>query len=323
MLLIISDLQDDSVSMVVRRFEERGVPVLWWDEADFPERTVVSTELAAGSCRQIMTHEGVSHDLAEVTAVWHRRPNPPAASSVTDPSQRAYAEEVARQVLQGVYELMPTDRWMPARPKHMIRMDNKLFHLRRAVELGFTIPDTVVGNDPEQLVPAWHRAGGRLISKSPDYRPFTVRGEEHHVYTTGIERRDLAGRHRIRHTPVILQPNLAKAVELRVTVVGERAFSAEIDSQSSRLTSQDWRHYEDLSVAYRPHPLPPAVEKRCLRLVASLGLSYGAIDLILTPDGEYVFLELNVSGQWAFVELRTGLPIGDAIVDWLTEGRSS
>jgi hypothetical protein len=323
MLLIISDLRDDSVSMIVDRLEERGVPVLWWDEADFPERTLVSTEMLDGGCRQIMTHRGVRHDLAEVTAVWHRRPNPPSASRVPDASQRAYAEEMARQMLDGVYDLMPTDHWMPARPKHMTRMDNKLLHLRRAVELGFTIPDTVVGNDPAQLVPAWRRSQGRLISKSLDFRPFFIYGEDHHTYTTKIERRDLAGRHRIRHSPVILQPNLPKAVELRVTVVGQRVFSAEIDSQASRLTRQDWRHYEDLSVEYRPHPLPEPVEKRCLRLVASLGLSYGAIDLVLTPDGEYVFLELNVSGQWAFVELRAGLPISDAIADWLAERESS
>ncbi|ETK30649.1 MvdC/MvdD family ATP grasp protein [Microbispora sp. ATCC PTA-5024] len=322
MLLIISDPRDDSVRMVVRRLAERDVPFLWWDEADFPERTLIGTRLSGEGWRQSLTHGGTTYDLAEVTAVWHRRPNPPSAPSVADQSQRAYAEQMARQMLHGVYELMPAERWMPARPKDLARVDNKLLHLRRAVELGFTVPDTVIGNDPGDLVPAWRRSGGRLISKALDFRPFFIDGEVHHVYTTKIERRDLAGRHRVRHCPVILQPNLAKAVELRVTVVGDRVFSAEIDSQSSRLTSQDWRHYEDLGVAYRPHPLPAEVEKRCLRLVGSLGLSYGAVDLILTPDGEYVFLELNVSGQWAFVELRAGLPIGDAIAGWLTEGRS-
>ncbi|GAA2858832.1 hypothetical protein GCM10010517_17310 [Streptosporangium fragile] len=319
MLLIISNPRDDSADMVVSKIEGRGVPVLWWDEADFPERTTVSTEMLGGRCRQTLTHRGVSHDLAKVTAVWHRRPGPPAATSVTDPTQRAYAEETARRLLHGVYDLMPARRWMPARPKDMVRVDDKLLHLRRAAELGFAIPDTVAGNDPGRLVPAWHRAGGRLISKTFDHRPFGVRGEEHHIYTTEVNRRDLAGRHRIRHAPVILQPNLAKAVELRVTVVGERVFTAQIDSQSSRLTRQDWRHYDDPGVAYAPHRLPPAVEERCLRLVASFGLSYGAVDLVLTPDGEYVFLDLNVTGQWAFVELLAGLPISAAIADWLTQ----
>jgi hypothetical protein len=37
-----------------------------------------------------------------------------------------------------------------------------------------------------------------------------------------------------------------------------------------------------------------------------MGLIYGAIDMRLTPDGRYVFLEINPAGQWLFVEHRTG-----------------
>jgi glutathione synthase/RimK-type ligase-like ATP-grasp enzyme len=53
---------------------------------------------------------------------------------------------------------------------------------------------------------------------------------------------------------------------------------------------------------------------RLLALTASFGLIYGAIDLRLTPEGEYVFLEINPAGQWLFIELRTGQPITDALV---------
>jgi len=45
-----------------------------------------------------------------------------------------------------------------------------------------------------------------------------------------------------------------------------------------------------------PHPLrgdalPEEVRQRCLAFVHSYGLEYGALDLIVTPEGEYVFLE--------------------------------
>jgi hypothetical protein len=36
--------------------------------------------------------------------------------------------------------------------------------------------------------------------------------------------------------------------------------------------------------------------------------------MIVTPDGGYVFLELNPNGQWLWIELITGAPITDAIV---------
>ncbi len=51
------------------------------------------------------------------------------------------------------------------------------------------------------------------------------------------------------------------------------------------------------------------VEARLRALMTRLGLVYGAIDMRLTPDGHYIFLEINPSGQWLFVEERSGQPI--------------
>ncbi|MGW5262698.1 MvdC/MvdD family ATP grasp protein [Microbispora sp. NPDC004025] len=315
--MIISGSRDDSVHAVLPKLRERGVPLLWWDEGDYPGASTLTTEHLDGRWRQTLTHRGETYDLSKVGAVWYRRPGRPSAPDVGEPSQRDFAEHVAAHALDGAYDLMVGARWMPALPRHTRAIDNKLLHLYRAAELGFTIVDTVVTNDPGELVPAWNRAGGRLVTKSIDFRQFTVDGEFGHLYTEVVPRRRLSGRHRLRHGPAMLQPQVPKAYELRVTVVGERVFAARIDSQASRLTAVDWRHYDDPKVGYSAYDLPPDVAERSVRLVAGLGLSYGALDLIVTPDGRYVFLELNVNGQWAFVEMLTGMPISDAIADWL------
>ena len=52
-----------------------------------------------------------------------------------------------------------------------------------------------------------------------------------------------------------------------------------------------------------------------------LSLTYGALDFIVTPDGEHVFLEINPSGQWGWIEEATGLAITNTIVDLLVEGK--
>jgi glutathione synthase/RimK-type ligase-like ATP-grasp enzyme len=49
---------------------------------------------------------------------------------------------------------------------------------------------------------------------------------------------------------------------------------------------------------------------------------FAAIDLIVTPNNDYTFLDANPSGQWAWIEDETGLPIAAAIADAL-EGRRS
>jgi glutathione synthase/RimK-type ligase-like ATP-grasp enzyme len=51
-----------------------------------------------------------------------------------------------------------------------------------------------------------------------------------------------------------------------------------------------------------------------------MGLVYGAIDLILTPEGEYVFVEVNPNGQYWWIERLTGLPITKRIVRLLVDG---
>ena len=67
----------------------------------------------------------------------------------------------------------------------------------------------------------------------------------------------------------------------------------------------------------RAHVLPDDVLDKLRQLMSILRLVYGAIDMRLTPDGEYVFLEVNPAGQWQFVEERTAQPITDALASYL------
>ena len=46
-------------------------------------------------------------------------------------------------------------------------------------------------------------------------------------------------------------------------------------------------------------------------------LNYGAFDLILTPNGRYIFLEINPVGEFYWLEKHAGLPISQAIADIL------
>ncbi|MGP4095957.1 hypothetical protein [Nonomuraea sp. KM90] len=294
-------------------------PVLWWDNGDFPGHSRITAAFAGGERRLLLDTGTELVDLSRVTAVWRSRPSGPRANAVADATQRAHAELQAEVLLDGVWSLLDA-RWLPGRRADELRAHNKVFHLARAIELGFTVPDTTYTNDPERLATAFDAAGGRLVAKQIAAERFEVDGAPHRAYTTVINRRHLTSRHRLRHEPVILQPYVDKAVELRVIVVGERVLAAEIDASDSPSAHEDWRHYDNDRVRYGPHRLPAEVARRCTRLVAAVGLTYAALDLIVTPGGEYVFLELNSNGAWGFVELWAGLPVSDAIAAWLMDG---
>ncbi|MEU7898591.1 hypothetical protein AB0B45_37740 [Nonomuraea sp. NPDC049152] len=297
-----------------------GTPVLWWDNGDYPGRSRITASFTGGTRRLLLDTGTETIDLSRVTAVWRSRPSgPQAAGAVTDPSQRAHVKLQAEIMLDGVWSLLDA-RWLPGRRADELRAHNKIFHLARAIELGLSVPDTTYTNDPARLTEEYESADGRLVAKQIAAERFQIDGVQHRAYTTVVTRRHLTSRHRVQHEPIILQPYVPKAVELRVIVVGEQVLAAEIDASASKTARDDWRHYDNDRVRYARHELPADVARRCARLVSDVGLTYAALDFIVTPGGEYVFLELNSNGAWGFVELWAGLPVSDAIADWLMDG---
>ena len=100
-------------------------------------------------------------------------------------------------------------------------------------------------------------------------------------------------------------------------------FAAEIHSQQSKRSRDDWRRYGLRKAPYRVHDLPKDVERSCLAIVEALGVIFGAIDMIVTPDGRYVFLEINTLGAaWLRIEELTRMPITAAICELLVEAKA-
>jgi glutathione synthase/RimK-type ligase-like ATP-grasp enzyme len=147
-------------------------------------------------------------------------------------------------------------------------------------------------------------------------------GRELVVFTSPVKPEDLTDLSGLSLCPATFQEMIPKALELRATVVGDRVMSASIDSQSSERAANDWRR-DGLRLIqdWRPYQLPQEVEEKILRLMDYFVLNYGAVDIIVTPDGRHVFLEVNPAGEFFWLERSPGLPISDAIADVLL-GRS-
>jgi glutathione synthase/RimK-type ligase-like ATP-grasp enzyme len=155
-------------------------------------------------------------------------------------------------------------------------------------------------------------AGGQLVASDAE--------EQHMVFTTLLEESDLADDESLTACPALDQRLIEKAFELRVTVVGDSVFTCRIDSQSTDDGTVDWRHAVSSGVGLEAHELDPQVARMCVALTRRLGLEFAGIDLIVTPGGDHVFLELNAAGTWAWVQRSAGLPIAAAIADNLVAG---
>lgn len=324
MILLLSRLGDDIVEPVARRLKERGARVVLFDDAQFPSQASFAVRY---SSNRGLTHElqvnGERIDLGDVRVIWDHRPGRPQPAKELPARSRRFAAEDSGRFMDDVWRSLDC-RWVPAHKDVVFRAQHKASQLELARTLGFEIPPTLITNDPSEFREFYRRHGGRIIAKvfhRGIHRLENDPSEPSPVLcmTQIVSNRDIGYAESIRYAPVIFQAYVPKRLELRVTVVGNRVLAAAIHSQDTHRTRHDWRH-EDLShTRYTPFDLPLEVEARCLKLVERLGLCYGAIDLVLTPDDRYVFLEINPSGQWRWVETMSGLPIADAIAELLME----
>ncbi|WP_432993431.1 MvdC/MvdD family ATP grasp protein [Dactylosporangium sp. CA-233914] len=320
-ILVLTAAGDVTADRVTALLTPRGADVLRLDPGSIPLGAQV--ELAAGGTapvRRWLRVGGRGVDLDGLTCVWHRRPAAPVPPhTVTDPDVRAHLAAEVKGYLDGVWRSLAC-RQVPA-PRDVIdRAERKAYHLTVAVGLGFTLPPTLMTADPERMLDFHAEHDGRIITK-PLHRavrgtPETPMGR----YSDPVTNRDLAHAATLRHAPMIVQAYVPKRLEVRVTVVGDAVFAAEIHSQATQHTRYDWRRYDHAATPLHVHRLPDTLAARCVDLVHRLGLSFGAIDLILTPEGRYVFLEINPTGQFDWLEAATGLPITQAVARLLLDG---
>ena len=99
-----------------------------------------------------------------------------------------------------------------------------------------------------------------------------------------------------------------------MTVIGSRIFAAEI-SNSNKSVSGDWRLIKN-QVSYRKINLKQGLKNKCIKLIRALGLVYGAIDFV-TKGNKFIFLEVNPTGEWGWLEKKLDFPISETIAKTL------
>lgn len=292
-----------------------GVPCDRWITGSFPRESAVSLDLCAAHTGGRIEIAGRSINLTTVRSVWYRHPSPSALPTCLNPEERRFADAEIRWALAGVFQLF--DWFWVNHPDRIRVAGSKILQLRRARELGFEIPATLVTNDPSKVRDFFD--AHRDIVYKPFSSPFFSDGEQV-CYTSPITPNEVSRVDLIRNAPGIFQKKIRKRIELRITVIGRRVFAVEIHSQQVDTAKDDWRAAPIEDLAHVPHELPPDIEERCLAYVGSFGLVFGAIDMIVTPENEYIFLENNPSGQFGWIEAQTGEPLTAALAELLITG---
>ncbi len=306
-----------TIDRVFDAVSARGVQPVRIDTDLFP----VEIELAAefrnvpdrSSYRLNYGNHSINAEL--VRAVWLRRLWQPRLSPQLSPQFQAACARESSTMLDNFWDALRHARWVD--PIDLIRAaENKLRQLRIATEIGLQIPRTIVTNSPDRVREFYHSVGGEMVAKLLTTLSTQMHGADFFLYTSRVNPEDLLALESLRHSPTIFQQLIPKRREFRVVCVGESVFSGALDAAKYADRTVDWRASSEAQ--WERGTLPDAVVKQLQTMLARLGLTCGAFDLIETPSGEYIFLEINPVGEWGMLERDLDYPIADTIAKLLT-----
>lgn len=265
--------------------------------------------LTGGSC------EKMTLPLSEIHIAWYVRENYTSPNHHALDLESRFSHNETRQALRALFSVLSCT-WINKSESIDLLNSNKLYQQMIAARCGLLVPKTIVSNSPSDVENFSDPHEGLLL-KTIGYIRLDDAGEcalysERFSYSEIVD-----GATAIRSCPIYGQEYVAKRYEHRVMIIGRRVLSCRIDSQASSMTQVDWRHYDFGNVEHKWVSLPRVVEEKLLRFMNAVDLRYGAIDMIETPSGDFVFLEVNPSGQWGWIADIAGLPIANAVAEML------
>jgi glutathione synthase/RimK-type ligase-like ATP-grasp enzyme len=311
-ILIVSNLADGHARAVISELNSLGAPVELLDLSDYPAKLTLTLAFDGRNRRFQLRRPGAGHlDLDSVGAVWWRRPGTfGLPETLTDPSHRRLALSEASTAFHGLFAAMP-GLWVNP-PALDALAGHKPYQLALAQSLGLDIPPTMMTSDPQEAHEFWRSCNGDVI-----YKQFIALPDSWSETRRLGEAEAKLGDAAIRVAPVIFQRHVAAVADLRVTIIGDEVFAAAVDVRD---LAYDVDVRMNVNARHVAHDLPDDVAEKLRALMQKLGLVYGAVDLRLTEDGRYVFLEINPAGQFLYVEQQTRQPISAALAARLAAG---
>ncbi len=313
-VLILAAEHDFSADRMIAALEHRAVPVARMDTAWFPQHATIDARLDGGRWVGTLVTGGRIVDLQEVRSVWYRSPSAfdfPAALSATE---RHWAMSESKLGVGGVLTALPV-LWIN-HPARNVDAAYKPVQLAVAARCGLTVADTLVTNASAAV--RRFAAEGATVTKAFGATAIIEGGGRKTTLTHLLDAADLADLRGVEVSAHQFQRWIPKACEARLIVVGDRIFTAAIHAGSAA-GYLDWRsdygalHYERID--------PPCdVVAGVLEYCIEFGLLYGAFDFVIRPDGAWVFLECNATGQYGWIEDAINAPITDTIADLLAQG---
>lgn len=317
-VLIITNKEDITSDFIIEELKNRKIEFYRFNTEDLNSACSVNLNFSNDKFCLVDHIIQKEFDLKSFTSVYFRRPKLPIYKiNRINTSERQFLRNEAFYTLEGIYKIVNDAFWL--NPIYAIReAENKIYQLELAKSIGFTIPDSIVTNIFSEALKFYDNVDGNCVIKPIKSGLIGNDANAKIIFTSKLTSRP-SSKGKIESSPNFLQKEIKKEYDVRVIVVGNKVFTTLIHSQEKEETQIDWRRGENF-LKHTPTILPPNINRKCIELLHRLSLRFGAIDFVLDITGNYIFLEINPNGQWAWIEQRTNYAISTEIVNLLRDG---
>lgn len=303
MILIITHKQDYTADFVVNKLNKSNIKY---------KRLNCEDLININYCFNFNHGFSFSFDeIGDFKSVWFRRTKFPEIKNLKL-EERNYILSEYDSLLKNIFATLDA-KWL-SKPEYVYKAENKALQLKIAQKVGLNIPPTIITNNKQTIVDFSGQNDNNIVIKPLAHTRINYIDDVGFIFTNKVPEDLINSIEEYDINPCIIQKNIPKDVEIRVTVINKKVFAASVDSQSNEKTMIDWRKEQ---LEFSPIEIPKRISNMCLRLLDELNISFGAIDFIKTPQNEFVFLEINPNGQWAWIEMQTGQEMSREIINFL------
>lgn len=303
-LLVITTLPDPHLEMLKAHLPPLD-QVLIFDPSQIP--TLDFTYKMTSSGLTIATSQEM---FSDVDVVWYRKPLLIDISKYpVEAKYKELAYESYTEFVHWFYSSLQEKPWV-SNYWSIKRASSKPLQMEFAYKVGFLVPETLITNSSVQAQ-LFLEQYNVIVAKPLNIAFIRDAGKLLANYASVISLGDPITFDGLSVSPYIFQREV-KGTDIRVTIIGGKVFPCRILKSGNLSTKLDWRQgfYEGGLTFEIVDDFPSVLAEKCSMLIKRLGLVFGTVDFIHeTETDQYWFLEVNPNGQWAFVEMETGVPL--------------
>lgn len=198
---------------------------------------------------------------------------------------------------------------------------NKISNLYKAFQCGLDIPDSIITKQKTDVI-SFKLKYKSVISKAIHYGNYIENNLSIGCYTNELTN-ELIEELPDEFWPSLVQVKLDKLFELRIFYLHGEVYTSAIFSQNDKKTQVDFRKYNyEKPNRTPPFELPINIKQKLRMFMESINMNCGSIDIVVTKDLKYYFLEVNPVGQFQQVSYPCNYFLEEKVAQFLIKNEN-